>query len=258
MLRFFFPSFEKPVPRPRYLNIEPEGHDFHGVGVVLLLAASCGVALALWEPSHRVTSPFVTASVSRSAPAGASDAKIASQETNAAADAEDDQPPTVKLSAFCSQRATARRACAEVKAFKEARLKAPDPAAAPSDPAAAPSDPAAAPSKQAQPAVVAAKAAVADQPETAAVAAQPEKPTVQPQRTAAAPKAKRARPPVEEAPVERLVRVYDQIMPDGRRVPVYRRVGSGRYETGIIVDGEYRPSRRANLGPPTGRYFGLQ
>jgi hypothetical protein len=69
--------------------------------------------------------------------------------------------------------------------------------------------------------------------------------------------------------MERLVRVYDQVLPDGRRVPVYRRVGSGTYETGMIIDGEYRssrriidgeyrPSRRANLDPPTGRYFGLQ
>ena len=72
----------------------------------------------------------------------------------------------------------------------------------------------------------------------------------------------RKRPrPVEEAPVERLVKVYDQVMPDGRRVPVYRRVGSGSLERGAIVDGEYRayrPARRDNLEPPTGRYFGLQ
>lgn len=78
--------------------------------------------------------------------------------------------------------------------------------------------------------------------------------------TASLPKPKRSRP-VEEAPVERLVRVYDQVMPDGRRIPVYRRVGSGSLEMGTIVDGEYRahrPPRRANLEPPNGRYFGLQ
>ncbi len=77
--------------------------------------------------------------------------------------------------------------------------------------------------------------------------------------TANVPKPKRPRP-VEEAPVERLVRVYDQVMPDGRRVPVYRRAGSGSLELGTVVDGEYRalrPARRANLEPP-GRYFGLQ
>ena len=58
---------------------------------------------------------------------------------------------------------------------------------------------------------------------------------------------------VREAPVERLVKVYEQVMPDGRRVPVYRRAGSGGYETGTIVDGEYRPARRAEA-----RFFGLQ
>ena len=78
--------------------------------------------------------------------------------------------------------------------------------------------------------------------------------------TANVPRAKRPRP-VEEAPAERLVKVYDQVMPDGRRVPVYRRVGSGSLEMGAIVDGEYRayrPARRADLEPPNGRYFGLQ
>ena len=78
--------------------------------------------------------------------------------------------------------------------------------------------------------------------------------------TASVPRPKRPRP-VEEAPVERLVRVQDQVMPDGRRIPVYRRVGSGSLEMGTIVDGEYRayrPARGANLEPPTGRYFGLQ
>ncbi|HET7679812.1 MAG TPA: hypothetical protein VFK79_06710 [Xanthobacteraceae bacterium] len=66
---------------------------------------------------------------------------------------------------------------------------------------------------------------------------------------------------MEEAPVERLVKVYDQVMPDGRRVPVYRRAGSGSLEMGTIVDGEYRAyrsARQADLDPPRGRYFGLQ
>ena len=129
LFRFLFPSFEKPVERPRYLNIEPEAHDFRGIGTVLLLAASCGVALALWEPSHQVTSPFATASVSPPACARPPQhGKVAIQETTASADAEDDQPaPTVRLSTLCSQRATARRDCASAKAVKEARLKAPDP-----------------------------------------------------------------------------------------------------------------------------------
>jgi hypothetical protein len=386
---FRFPSFEKPVDRQRYLNLEPETHEFRGVGAVLLLAATCGVALALWEPSQQVTTPFATAPASRSAPAATGNP--ATQETTAVADpTEDDVAPTVKLSTVCSQRATARRDCASVRALKDARLNAdPAPAAtketktsvtkpaakkpsvaetkptvaeakpvvaeakpavteakpaatqgkpavteakpavtetkpaategkaavveakpAPVEakPAVAISKPAVTESKpavtetkpavtetkqavaeakpaplEAKPAAVTAKAPNSDRdsvapaasqrvsavtpPETPAVT-QPEAPAAQPQKTAAAPKAKRQRPPipeevvrfvreapVREAPVERLVKVYEQVMPDGRRVPVYRRQGSGGYETGTIVDGEYRPARRAEARP---RFFGLQ
>ncbi len=260
-LRYLFPSFEKPVERPRYLNLEPARRDFRGIGTVLVLAASCGVALALWEPSTRATTPFVTASVQQPAPVESSKAassalvqagKAGIQETTAAAEADDDQaPPTVKLSVFCSQRTTARRDCADVKALKEARLKAPEPAV-PSKTEAAPATATAPDADQAEPVSASAKAV----PVTAGNA-QPEAPAVQPQRTTTAPKPKRPRV-AEDAPVERLVRVYDQVLPDGRRVPVYRRAG-GRYETGTIVDGEYRPARRATLEPPYGaRYFGLQ
>jgi len=351
LFRSFLPSFEKPVERQRYLNLEPETHEFRGVGVVLLLAASCGVALALWEPSQQVTTPFATASASRSTHAVAN--KPAPQETTAVADSTEDDAPTVKLSTVCSQRATARRDCANVRAFKDARLNgepapaankdtkssaskaaakkpsatdakpavaAAKPAAVETKPAVAEAKPAAAESRAAvaetkpavteataavaetQPAAVHTKPAVAEtkpaaveaktQPAAAkpAVAAkaskpdqdavapattqrtaqfplvtQPEAPAAQPQRTAAAPKAKRQRSVpedveryVRDAPVERLVKVYEQVMPDGRRVPVYRRVGSGAYETGVIMDGEYRPARRANLDPPSGRFFGLQ
>lgn len=262
-LRRLFPSFEKPAARPRYFNLEPARRDFRGVGIVLALAASCGVALALWEPSAQATTPFVTASVPRSAPADAgkiardapADAgKVAIQETTASAAADDDQAaPTVKLSVFCSQRTTARRDCADVKALKESRLRAPDPAM-PSKPEAAPAAVKAPAANQLEAASAPAKAA---EPVTAANA-QPEPPAAQvPQRSAAAPKVKRPRA-ADEAPVERLVRVYDRILPDGRRVPVYRRSGGG-YEVGIIVDGEYRPMRRATLEPPYGaRRFGLQ
>jgi hypothetical protein len=366
LFRSLFPSFEKPVERQRYLNLEPETHEFRGVGAVLLLAASCGVALALWEPSQQVTTPFTTASASRPAPAVAG--KPAPQETTAVADATEDDTPTVKLSTACSQRATARRDCANARAFKDARLngdsapaasketktsgtkaaaKKPSvaetkpavaeakPAVAETKPAVAETKPAAVESRSAvaetkpavteatpavaetKPAAVDAKPAVAEaKPEAveakpapaeakpaavatkptpaeskpAAVAAkapnpdqdpvapaatqrnaqfplvtQPEAPAAQPQKTAAAPKAKRQRSVpddveryVRDAPVERLVKVYEQVMPDGKRVPVYRRVGSGAYETGVIVDGEYRPARRANLDPPSGRFFGLQ
>ena len=33
---------------------------------------------------------------------------------------------------------------------------------------------------------------------------------------------------------------------------------TGALETGMVVDGEYRPARRANLDPPSGGLFGLQ
>lgn len=256
MFRFLFPSFEKPVDRPRYINIEQDSRDFRGIGAVLALAAVCGLGFVLWEPSHQVTTPFVTATPARPTPATAS-AK-APETTAVAAEAEEDQvvAPTVKLSAQCAQRATARRDCASVRAFKDARLNAPEPAAP--EPDAVPSKPEAVATKvsaSAEPAVVPqASAMIAETP----AVAPSDTPVVQTQKTAAAPKAKRPRP-AEEAPVERLVRVYDQVLPDGRRVPVYRRVGTGALETGSIVDGEYRPGRRAaNLDSPSSRYFGLQ
>lgn len=243
-LRGLFPSFEKPVERQRYLNLEPQRRDFRGIAVVLGLAATCGVALALWEPSTQAATPFADASVTRSSPAQAGNAAI-KETTAAAANVEDDQPaPTVKMSTFCSQRTSARRDCASVKAFKDARLKVVEPTPETPVPQAAPA---------------AVKAAVADQEPVSTASAQPsDAPVVQaPQRAAAAPKAKRLRV-ADDAPVERLVRVYDRILPDGRRVPVYRRVGGG-YETGIIIDGEYRRARRAHLEPPSGaRVFGLQ
>jgi cytoskeletal protein RodZ len=248
-LRRLIPSFEKPVERPRYLNIEPQRRDFRGIGTVLGLAIVCGIGFAIWEPSHTTSTP------SQPGPRVQADAaKAAAPETTAAAEAEDDdQPaPTVKLSTACAQRPTARRDCAGVKAFKEARLKAPEPAAPKT--AQAPAAVAKVASMdQAQPAPTASTASDI----TTAANAQAGVAAPPPQRTAAAPKAKRPRVQ-EEAPVERLVRVYDQVLPDGRRIPVYRRVGSGGFETGTIVDGEYRPTRRANLEQQGGRYFGLQ
>lgn len=295
MFRSLFPSFQQPADRPRYLNIEPEGRNFRGVGIVLLLAAVCGVAVALWEPSNQITSPFVTAATPRSAPA-----TVGAQPETAAVDTDDDDDdqvtPTVKLTTLCSQRATARRDCANVKAMKDARLNAPDPEAAvapaeevkpatvavevsspepkPAAVTAKPSGPepkpAAAPASK--PALVAAKTsnpvppAVAPAPaatQSVAVVTPEEShpvppadiPGAQQPKTTSASKVKRQRP--AEEPVERLVRVYDQVLPDGRRVPVYRRVGTGGLETGVIVDGEYRPARRAYLDQPSGR-FGLQ
>jgi hypothetical protein len=293
LLRFLFPSFEKPQARPRFVNIERESHDFRSVGTVLLLAASCGVALAFWEPTHQVTTPFVTASAPRSVTPAVGASKVAGPETTSTADADDDQSTaTVKLSTLCSQRATARRDCASVKAVKDARLKAPDPvpvAASAHAPASVP-DSAAAPVAASGPAPLnnneAPRAMVAKAPDpvpasasartsasvpaSAVARVSPSSPAPSKEvppavvaavfaATANVPRPKRPRP-VEEAPVERLVRVYDQVLPDGRRIPVYRRAGSGSLELGTIVDGEYRairPARRANLEPP-GRYFGLQ
>ena len=124
----------------------------------------------------------------------------------------------------------------------ETRLTAPDPVPDKADPSVA-------------------KGPAVEQPEPVSIVAAPaEVPAAKPQRNAAR-KAKQRNQDQrnqDNAPTERLVRVYDQVLPDGRRVPVYRRVGSGGLETGTIVDGEYRPTRRANLEPPGGRLFGLQ
>jgi hypothetical protein len=239
LFRSVFPSFEKPVARAQFLNIQQERRSYRGVAAVLLIAAGCGIGIALWEPSSRVTSPLVSAATTAPAPV----AKVA--ETTAVANVDDDQSvPTVKLSSFCSQRTSARRACANVRAFKDARLTAPEPASA--KPAAteamASADTTA--TVVAEPASIVAPAAE----EPAA-----EEPAVQPQKPAA-PKVVKRRVQ-DTAPAERLVRVYDQVLPDGRVVPVYRRVGSGSLETGTIVGGEYRPSRRANLEPES-RPFG--
>jgi hypothetical protein len=271
-----FPTFEKPVERSRYLNLEPARRDFSGIAMVLVLAASCGVAFALWEPSTRATTPFVTAS----APSTADTTKVAAapqaagkpvaQETMAAANVEEDEPAlTVGLSSQCAQRATARRDCANVKALKEARLKAPAPVPTPpAKPQIAPAVIAqteaapAAPKADPTPAVI--EAATVSQAEAtppkpvktveAPAASAPEQPAAKPQRTATH-KAKRPRVQ-EEPPVERLVRVYDHVLPDGRRVPVYRR-SNGRLEIGGVVDGEYRSyARRAEMYGP--RHFGLQ
>lgn len=227
LFRSIFPSFEKPVARAQFLNIQQERRSFRGIAAVLLIAAGCGIGIALWEPSSQVTSPLVSEGIT-AAPAPV--AKVA--ETTAVANADDDQStPTVKLSAFCSQRTSARRACANVKAFRDARLTAPEPAVA--KPAATE-------------AMASAETIASGVAEPASIMAPtPEEPVVQPQKPAA-PKVVKRRPQ-ETAPVERLVRVYDQVMPDGRVVPVYRRVGSNSLETGTIVGGEYRPSRRANL-----------
>lgn len=248
-LRNLFPSFEKPVERPRYLNLEPaRRRDFRGIGTVLGVAVIFGAGFAFWQSANAPSASLAVAAVQSRPAAIAAGKPAVAVETQAAAVTEEDVPaPTVKLSTICAQRKTARRDCASVRAFKEARLNAPEPAAQ----AAAPA-PAAAKSAKPESAAVPAKP---DETAVAGVNTRAEAPA--PQRPAAvAPKPKKPRVD-PDAPVERLVRVYDHIMPDGRRVPVYQRAGGG-YETGTIVDGEYRPSRRANLEPPYDRRFGLQ
>lgn len=234
LFRSIFPSFEKPVERPQFLNIQQDRRHFRAIGAVLLIAAGSGVGMALWEQSHKV--PARSMAALAATPALES---TTSEITTAGANGDDDQSaPTVKQSAFCSQRTSARRACADVKALKEARLTAP----AKPEPAAKP----AAVAKQPSPA---AQASVMVAAEPVSVAA----PVVTPKKQAAPKVAKRRSQ--ENAPGERLVHVYDQMTPDGRRVPVYRRVVRGAYETGVI---EYRSTRRANLEQPSGRYFSLQ
>jgi hypothetical protein len=174
----------------------------------------------------------------------------------------------VKLSSQCTQRATARRDCANVKALKEARLNAPAPVPTPPEKpqiavvAQTEAAPAVPPKADPVPAIV--KAAAVDQPDAAPpkpvkaveapAASAPEQPAAKPQRTATH-KAKKPRVQ-EEPPVERLVHVYDQVLPNGRRVPVYRR-SNGRLEIGGVVEGVYRSyARRAEVFGT--RYFGLQ
>ncbi len=215
LFRFLFPSFEKPVARQPYINLERPRRRLSGVGIALGVSVLFGSALALPQILQlpKGQQQFDAPSPAKTEAAAPGETATISSETAAAyADA---AQPSVKLSALCAEKPTARRACAQAQAAKEALLSG---------------------------ALARADAAPAAQ---------------QPAASGPKPKAKIVRAP-DAASVERLVRVYDQVMPDGRRVPVYRRA-DGSLEVGTVADGEYRPSRSAELAPPAGRgFFGLQ
>jgi hypothetical protein len=157
-----------------------------------------------------------------------------------------------KTAAACGQ-STARKDCVAARAAKAALLEVPQ-ETSPSSPVV---ESVAEPAANTPPAAVhtaATEALAAADPVVAAAA-----PANTPLRTAAKKKktavaAKKPRYP-DDLLVERLVRVYDRILPDGRVVSVYRRA-SGGYESGSITYGEYRRASAAPLDRP--RYFGLQ
>lgn len=229
-----FPSFEKPVVRQRFLNVQPQRRGYGGIGAVLAFSALCAFLLALPDTSQPPKAPARAAV--------ATPAKPAAIETTAGTAAAADDEPAVKLSALCDK-PTARRACAEAKAAKEARLAAAF-ARAEAETKTAPSSPSRAVARQA---LAAARTGAEPEDAEAEQAAPP--PPKQKMKTIRV---------ADDTPVERLVHVYDHIAPDGRRVPVYRR-SDGRYEFGTVANGEYRQTRRAELGQPrTFNFFGLQ
>lgn len=234
LFRGIFPTFERPVAAPHYMYVKPQRR---GLGLTIAggAAAVLACAIALTPPP-----PDVSTSSDTAAPPVV--AGVAAVEAPAAPAPEKTTAQAAKTAVTCA-RTTARKDCVEMKAAKAAILASPD-----TEPAAV----AAAPSANS-----AATAARADATEAMAaaepVAEAPAVPANAAPRAAARQKARKKF--ADDAPVERLVRVYDQILPDGRRVPVYRRA-SGGYESGNIVDGEYR---RAFAAPPERpRYFGLQ
>ncbi len=225
-----FPSFEKPVDRQRYLNVQPQRRGYGGIAAVLAFAGLCGFLLALPDRSLSPQVPVRVAVTTSSAKPVEKVAAVTADES-------------AKLTTLCNDKPTARRACADAKAAREARLAQAFARAEAANGAARPSSPAVA---RARKAAVAANSASAEA--TPAGGEQP---------GAAAPRKPKA-PRADDAPVERLVHVYDHIAPDGSRVPVYRR-GNGSYEFGAVADGQYRQSRRAELGQPrTPSVFGLQ
>jgi hypothetical protein len=231
-----FPSFERPVAPPRYLNVRPERR---GLGLTVAGVFAAGLACAIALTPKGQDQPASAAVETAAAPV--STARVADEPQQKVAAAEPAKTPApektvaraAKLAVTCARSATARRDCVEAKEAKAAVL-----ASAMAAPEAAPAQPATPPA--ATETVAAAEAADA---ETVAAPPAPKTP-------------KKVKKPrfADEGPVERLVRVYDQIMPDGRRVPVYRRANGG-YESGAIVDGEYRRAAAIAEHP---RYFGLQ
>ncbi len=227
-----FPSFEKPVARQKYLNVSPLRRSYGGIVAVLALSALWGLLLTVPDALQLPKTPAVEKPQTVAAKP---------EQTVAAAPTAAEDESVIRLSALCTDKPTARRACAAVKAAREARLA--EAHARAEAKAATSSSP---------PAVRARKTSTAASGASAQATAETEQSVSGPRQ-----KTKTARV-ADETPVARLVHVYDHIAPDGQRVPVYRR-GNGAYEFGAVVDGEYRQSRRAELGQPrVPNIFGLQ
>jgi hypothetical protein len=247
-MRDLFPNFERPVPRD-YLNIKPRRRGF-GLKVAGVAIFGFAGAIALTPPAA-TDSPQAAAATASTYVASFAD-EVPAQKVTALEPVK--TPPPVKTAALATRpactRTTARKDCAEAKAAKAALLAAVVPEVKmPPAPAVVAAPVVMAENKAETTASLGGTQAWAAAEPTAAAEA-----VAVPARTATRQKVRKPRF-ADEPPVERLVRVYDQIGPDGRRVPVYRRAGGG-YESGSVVNGEYR---RAALGPVTGqRYFGLQ
>jgi hypothetical protein len=229
-LRYLFPSFEKPVAQRQHLQLESPRRRFGGIGAVLALSAVCGgifLALPDTTPGQRTKPPrFLVAAPVQSQRAPV-DTSAASTTASAAEDGAD--LSLMKLSILCGDKPTARRICAEAKAARDAKL---------AEIAARKKAKARAEQMAAMAAKIAAEAvAEANGTQTAADDASSQQ--------------QKAAHVADKQPAGQLVHVYDQIAPDGQRVPVYRRSSDGRYVFGAPEPAP-PPDRRAELQQPRG------
>jgi hypothetical protein len=249
-LRHIFPAFERPVAEPHYVHIKPRRSGL-ALKIAGVLVAGLACAIALTPPdtsnsSESAASPVVVASATE----GAQPQKPVAVDATPTPTPEKAKP--AKTAAACGQ-STARKDCVAARAAKAALLEAPQETSpsSPSPVVASAVEPAANIPAITAPAAATEALAAAEPVATAAPANTPFR-TAAKKKTAVA--AKKPRYP-DDLLVERLVRVYDRILPDGRVVSVYRRA-SGGYESGSITYGEYRRASAAPLDRP--RYFGLQ
>jgi hypothetical protein len=248
-LRHIFPAFERPVAEPHYVHIKPRRSGL-ALKIAGVLVAGLACAIALTPPdtsnsSESAASPVVVASATE----GAQPQKPVAVDATPTPTPEKAKP--AKTAAACGQ-STARKDCVAARAAKAALLEAPqETSPSPSPVVASAVEPAANIPAITAPTAATEALAAAEPVATAAPANTPLR-TAAKKKTAVA--AKKPRYP-DDLLVERLVRVYDRILPDGRVVSVYRRA-SGGYESGSITYGEYRRASAAPLDRP--RYFGLQ